>query len=59
MTSNTVNLFIAFCVNTFLDICELYNTIPVWGGTLLLFICSYSLLRLIIEEFLGEERDDE
>lgn len=58
MTSNSMALFIAFCVNTFLDICDLYSQIPVWGGTLLLFICSYSLLRLIIEEFLGEEREE-
>lgn len=55
----SIDLFLAFCVDTFLDVCELYNQIPVWGSTLLLFICSYSLLRLIIEEFLGEERDDE
>ena len=58
MTSNTINLFLAFCVDKFLDICSIYKEIPVWGGNLLLFICAYSLLTLIIEEFLGEEKEE-
>lgn len=58
MTDYTLPYFISFVLNKFLDICSMYEDIPVFGGNLLLFICAYTLITLIIEEFLGEEKDE-
>ena len=58
MTEWTLLYFLSFVMNKFLDICDMYGEIPIFGGTLLTFICAYTLITLIIEEFLGEEKDE-
>lgn len=59
MTEWTLPMFMAFCLDTFLDICRrIYITIPVFGGNFFIFICAYTIIALIIEEFLGEEKDE-
>lgn len=58
MSGMTLPYFLSYCIDVFLTVCEMYQGIPVFGGSLLLFICAYTLITLIIEEFLGEERDE-